>query len=1014
MFKFHSKVVLRAPLLSFEAYDISQLSKLIKTGVFQSSLFLANYEFYEQLLKKHFDYNLLTEKEKKTLCSYYNRMSFRSTPFGAFASFSLLEWQSGINNIVLEPQKNAKLHLLVDQQATLKIVDELRKQPGQFGFFANNPTVYRLNKELRYIRSIRATKTGKVTFHLSTVENSPGIKSLIQLLKSGLKSYSELVSHLTDKFNFDNSEAENYISILIESQLILSSLDGGVLGKDYFLRLTKYAEHEHWPFAKYYKDILEEMENISFPDPVLLQSVADKFNQAFKQNEVLPDKKMFYSILERFFSGGINKQYQEQINNVIPVLLQLTAENKPGALISFIEKFKAKFDGQKISILQALDPDIGIDYDGRAVHMEESNLCENIRFRGKTNDNTTVKWTPVHKLLLNKFISTAPGKGICILDEDLNAITHSNVETLPPSMSVMFSFTTEHLILEAIGGSSATALNGRFTICNNDILAVNKQIADTEQQYNAAVIFAEINFLTDAHTDNINRREAVYDYEIPINATSDLALEKQLLLSDLYLSVSDGELVLESKRLKKRVIPRLSSSYNYQNNQLGICRLLGDLQYQGIQGSLKPDLERIFPELSYYPRICYKDVIISLALWRLTPGNIKRLTKGKDDENICELLKLLEENKIPKNISIKYSDQLLTFNLNRHAECLFFLKSLKGDSTVTIQEYLQLASIVTDKRNQALSHQFIGLLISDQQVYKKTDLPAFEMSNNGIREFVLGSQWLFLKIYCQPSTSNLLLTKYLLPFLKETIGIEVDLCFFIRYTDPDFHIRFRILVKDEKLIADLLIRLNSKLSNDLYYKIIRDYKADVYSREIERYGADFMLIAEKIFHASSMLILHYIKKTQSPNFVHPYYAFALISAHQIIQQFFSDTQDQCDFTGQLVRTFYQEYEDPQKLKYELDLKYREINNDTYILLKEGKFFQQLKLVKLKKLFDEQIGAFLVQGKKVEKRKRKFAADIIHMHLNRLFVSDQREQEFIVYYTINKYLITELNIQKRVI
>lgn len=40
-----------------------------------------------------------------------------------------------------------------------------------------------------------------------------------------------------------------------------------------------------------------------------------------------------------------------------------------------------------------------------------------------------------------------------------------------------------------------------------------------------------------------------------------------------------------------------------------------------------------------------------------------------------------------------------------------------------------------------------------------------------------------------------------------------------------------------------------------------------------------------------------------------------------------------------------------------------------------------------------------------RRKNQLLADLIHMHLNRLFIDRQRHQELIVYYCIYKYQVS---------
>ena len=65
-----------------------------------------------------------------------------------------------------------------------------------------------------------------------------------------------------------------------------------------------------------------------------------------------------------------------------------------------------------------------------------------------------------------------------------------------------------------------------------------------------------------------------------------------------------------------------------------------------------------------------------------------------------------------------------------------------------------------------------------------------------IKNFALGSEFIYLKLYTGPFFSDIILRK----LCKEAISLynekKISLFFFIRYLDPDYHIRFRIRIKN--------------------------------------------------------------------------------------------------------------------------------------------------------------------------------------------------------------------------
>jgi len=60
------------------------------------------------------------------------------------------------------------------------------------------------------------------------------------------------------------------------------------------------------------------------------------------------------------------------------------------------------------------------------------------------------------------------------------------------------------------------------------------------------------------------------------------------------------------------------------------------------------------------------------------------------------------------------------------------------------------------------------------------------------RSFIIGSEWLYYKIYTGPKTSDLVLTDIIKPVVANLIANDtIDSWFFIRYNDPKHHIRVR-------------------------------------------------------------------------------------------------------------------------------------------------------------------------------------------------------------------------------
>lgn len=105
------------------------------------------------------------------------------------------------------------------------------------------------------------------------------------------------------------------------------------------------------------------------------------------------------------------------------------------------------------------------------------------------------------------------------------------------------------------------------------------------------------------------------------------------------------------------------------------------------------------------------------------------------------------------------------------------------------------------------------------------------------RKFIPGSEWLFFKLYTGNKTADKILVNNIYPAINLlTKRGLIKKWFFIRYTDPDFHLRLRLLAADNKSVCEIInviyLFLYKLINTNQVWKI----QIDTYNREIERYN----------------------------------------------------------------------------------------------------------------------------------------------------------------------------------
>jgi len=998
---FSPYLFLRTPALSYKNYDIPELEKALKTQFFQAAIFFASDSLYTELSRCNFDYQLLDNKVKLSLQKYFNRMCYRPTPFGMFSAFSSLKWDLSNESSICFLDDNRQIYINPDFQFSVDLARKM-EQSGHFPnvkYYSNN-SIYTTKREKRYLTNGFNYNAKKTDFLIVSYQADGLLNKLIGFCKTG-KSKREIISWL-EKFIDQTGEIEEYINDLIEAGLLIPELYPNMAGEKYFNRLAKIAIgiNEDYELANQIINYNEVINNIKNEEDIDLKELtkSDLYHAAKKDI-----KSMFYVASERKTNSVIEKKYQQQIKDGLICLNKFAFNNTPQTLGTFKSKFKAKFEDQEIPVLQALDRETGVGYDGSESNLVTSELLDGVQLNLRSN-TLNFNWTQVHEFFLSKLSKNIDNHCISITDKELEKIQMQSDLIIPPSFSVIFRVFNDKIWIEQAGGCSATALLGRFTLFNEDVKQEVRNIAAAEEKLNEDVIFADISCFNDEHAANINSNAGIRTYEIPIGVHSTLDRSNIIDLSDIMVSVVDNKITLRSKKLNKIIIPRLSSAYNYTRSELSIFRFLCDLQYQDLKFNYTFDLKSLLPGLNFYPRVEYKNCILFPCTWVLDSDEIIEITCDNDlRANFKRLSKKIE---LKKQFALTEGDNQLIFDLDDLNSINNFVKTIKNKKSVILQEvFLGEESIVQNDAGNPFVGQFMASVFSGEAAYHQSMFSTLNTRKNKIKRIYLpGDEWVYFKLYCHPAISNTLLIKsinVIVNSLKKQNKLKG--WYFIRYADPDQHLRIRIQTKHGN-VTEVVQYFEKKMRKYVENGSINNLLLDTYKRELERYGFDKIEYVEKIFQASSELIINYLRniaKNELTGFSELH--LALVSVDALLSIFFRDNSAKMYILKSLHDGMKHEFDDSKQVKFQLDTKYREyalfINNiktnrNTIIELAGKKVFTAFEkdLFDLKVNFDWKLNGNLL----------KLSGDLIHMHLNRLFNEKQRKHEFIIYYLLYKY------------
>lgn len=1001
----------RSPVYSYQDYPAEDYAKLLQADFFKMALYIASPDFYNELKKKDFFFDNLSPAQKNTLKKYYNRACYRAVPFGAFSSVSVVSWASDAGMLMLQDEVNVRVK--IDYLSSLAICGKLiGNEARETVMYRSNTSLYKVHGNFRYIKYEQDGHRLKRAFSIVSLSKDKVITALLDFC-SVQKNIGDIIGFLSKMTGADNEAIIAFVDQLIAEQIITPQAGMNITGNDGLEELIQSLGQKNI----YSDEVLRVralLNGLSGPGVSTFSSVP-VYGNLLKELLNHPEnfKNPFYVVSERFqVGGGVHIKYQKVILDALHCLNRLTPHYKNEALDNFKSAYTGKFENRELPLLFVLDPEVGIGYENLEDVFIQHSLMKDIQF-GDITETTAkfLKWTPIHSLLLNKLQSLRdkkdPAWHIEIADEDLAGIViEQNDFKYPPSLSVMFRVIDERVYVESAGGASATALIGRFSSFGEDFYAIAKNIAEKEQAMNNEVIFAEIAHACESHTDNINRRKHIREFEIPVIVMSTMTQSTQISLSDLYVSVNNNQIILRSRKLNAIIVPRLSSAFNYSNSELSVFRFLCDLQYQGLKLNFKLDLEDFFPGLSFYPRVLYKSAILCLAKWHLKAKDFSFLKSTASVEWYNHFLKLADLLSLPKLFALSQNDNHLVFDRDNRDDILLFLDTIKNYESLVLTEYIIDTSGAlhdAESRGKPVICQYVAPLYLKDTVYGISGNMVFDDNGSNNRFFMPGTEWLYFKIYCHPSWSNELLYDILYPVLNNAVNRKyIDKWFYVRYTDPDYHIRLRVHITNNST-GNIISLFSNKLKGLLNEGIIERYYVDTYIRELERYTPALMEDVETFFYHSSVLMLQYFRHARKTGTEYSYNLDIIIqSTDAIMNAFGLEVEAKALLLQKLYTSMSKEFGDSKNLKKSLEKKYLELRQEMNIIYET---IQQKGKTPFLQCRNKLQAATAVIARKVKKKKsiteEKILSDLLHMHLNRLFIQNPRKQEMIVYFLLCK-------------
>lgn len=1019
--------------------DVSELQNTLSDEIFLEGLFLASPVLFKELKKWLSGSKYNREDLTRLLLAshkYYTRMCSRCTPFGTFSGTTTGLITNEPTEIQFQEnkfRKTAEFDMGFLSEITKEIIEKLDAKLNIK--FRANDTLYKVGDQLLFTESVSINSRSENI--LSSVSESSYINKVLATGKN-LTGFDELVEVVrSENPSISVTRIEQFIRDLISSQILISELNPQVTGENNVKKLIEIigASEQNLEAFTLLKHVYHKLKNESLSLNSLVRldnELRERFTHR-KSGETLQETLFFNTD-----KNSINANVIREISNYSQLLWELQIPESSADLRSFKQRFDNKFEGKEVPLLIALDTEAGVGYgsalNGTTEHMP---LLKNIVIR--TADNDESKNVSDIYAIVQKVIKTFYKTGSQVIEIDERDISdlkknqeQKSTEAQQNSSKFIFGSIIASSSTELDGGNykflakqlfnySAGRMLGRFACGDAALKDKLSKLTLDEENLNSKFILAEVLHNPGGHATNVVSRPGLRRYEIPINCSPSVDMDHLIFLKDLLVSIQNGRVVLRSKLLNKEVLPQMTNAFNVQRGE-PLLRFLSDIQNQQTRNYFVWNWHDYYKE-EYLPRVEFKKIILTRARWSIKKnGNQLFSTIRAFKENFEVTRKRLN---IPRYVTLVQSfDNELCLDLDNDFCLRHLQRHLKHEDAILLEFLHTEDNCFIKDKDGAYCNEIIIPYGTKQPAYPDSYFKETGDHSNIKSMFLPCSEWFFLKIYGGNKSLDYFLKTELIPFCDDLLeNGYVDKWFFIRYDDPERHIRLRFHTSGgTDPFSTILLKLNQIIDIGLADNKISKVLIDSYVREVERYTATFMEDSEDLFFADSKAVGNFLSKLDGDEGEENRWMGGLYSVNLLLSDFDCSVTEKQEIIQALSNTFFQEFAtseaNAKALSYSLNNKYREKSSLIKNLLTADMNPERMELfadfIKRSKDNELIINRMKMNPNFSHKVKAHLVKSYIHMNLNRIFLSRARNHELVVYHFLKKYYTMEIKLQNQLV
>lgn len=944
---------------------------------------------------------------ERSLVRYVSRMASRPTPFGLFAG-NTAGTIGETTQLRLADRKTYRRYTRLDGDYLAHVTDMLGTDPmirAELRYRPNS-SLCMVAGRMRY--AMRAEGASR-SYSLISLEPSDYLVATLEAAKPGTLP-GTLAQALADGDpDVSREEADNFIAELISTQVLVSELAPPVTGPEAI------------------DDVVEQLLQLSSSLAVRTRTVLGRVSRDLRllDAHVGNDATAYRAIAEvlaplpvkldigRLFQVNLvpkgnavtlGRDVIDEIIRAVEILRRVARPLGINELARFRDAFLERYELREVPLIEVLDEESGIGFAmSNAPGAQASPLLEGLPFPSTIDEELTGWSFAATHLLRRTSAAIAAGHDELVLDDrDIDAMALDAVADVD-SFGVLATLANApdggtELLLGAVLGPTGATILGRFCHSDPELHADVTAYLRIEEALQPDTIFAEIVHLADGRLANIAARPVLRDYEIVYLGRSGAPRERQIEVSDLTISVRNGRVILRSMRLGREICPRLTNAHNFSNRSLGTYRFLATLQRQH-QRSLGISADAL-DALPYTPRIRHGRTVLRLAQWQLVGAELDPIVDSKDAARVTAVRALRTLRHLPRWICIHDGDNILPVDLDNILSIDSFAQLVRGKALTQISELWPLQPNLTVRGPDGgfANEVFVPFTRVARSPASPVPVP-LGATNSLRRRFAPGSEWLYVKLYTGSATSDQVLEAI------APVVTEFPEWFFIRYSDPKWHVRVRVRGAPGWLLGEVAPKLAAAIrplvDDDRIYRV----QYDTYERELERYGGMRGIeLAERWFHADSVAVIAILGMLSGDSGIDARWRLAVRGVDQLLTDLGFDLEGKLAVMRGARDSFATEHRVEKHVLFQRKLGERYRAERTALeAVVDPSFDANSEFAPALALFDQRsrASAQIFDELRAAERAgqlsiRGLAHSYVHMHANRILRSAHRAHELVIY------------------